>query len=311
MIKIKKLNKHLNLCLTIITAFLLCTFIFSSISKNKTDKRKKISTALLNPKYVNELTKIELKGNEGEIYLQKKDNIWTVKTSENDFAILANTKIVSDFIDTLSKIINVYKITDLSTSNHRILFPDNASFSVKYFLNDNNNTTLYFGKYDFSQNFRYLMTDKNTSIYEVNPKLDRFLNTSLQIWSEPNLISQNILGKISSSDIQRIVFTEPETLITRTLFSSTENKNSFDEIKQQLLDLRHGGKLSKNVEISLNAESLLKIELGNKKDIILEFYPIINTKEYAYLVKIFYDEYTLYNYKISQWTYNKIKEMML
>lgn len=306
--KNEKIDKHLNIILSITVIFLSLTLVFSNIGKNKTDKRKKISTALLNPKYITELNEFELTGTGAEkIYLQKKNNIWLVKSDKNGYEIPANQKTVSDFINNLSEIIKLYKISDLSEKNYKVLFPENLSFSVKYKYADNMTTTLLFGKYDFSQNFRYLMTEKTTSVYEINTQLDRFLSTNYQIWAEPDLISKNVLGKIDNSSIQRLIFSENNES-TKILNSDTQN---FEEIKRQLLELRHGGNFRKEVIINTLPDSKLKIELGDKKDIFLDFYFIQENDEYNYLVKIYYDNVAIFNYKISLWTYNKIREMML
>lgn len=306
--------KYKNLILTIISVLLLILFVCTQINTNKKDSRKKITTALLNPKNVNEVTQIELSSAEGEIFLNKNGSYWTIKTSEKTEEIPAAAKSIDDLLTELSRIVNLYKVSELSKKNYSNFFPEANYFSLKYYWSDSNSTSLIFGKYDFSQNFRYLMTDKNTSIYEINPSLDKFLNTSFQVWAEPYLISQNIIGKIQADDIQRVIVNYPQENISKALTSSNSN---IKEISTQFLELRHGGKLEQNDSIEKqNYELYLKIELGNKKDIELTFTPNNSNqenpnKENFYTVQVKFQYNQIFTYKISGWTYNKIKEMML
>lgn len=314
MLKLK--NKYLY----IIALSLLFLYIFSFIFQ-KSDKRKSVKSALINPLYVNKIDSFELfDGDKEKIIFKKNQNVWEIhKDFDNSLQkIPAETKKIENFLKTASEVVNMYKISDTFTENNSFMILKPGYIQLKYTI-DNKIYEIFFGAQDFSLSSRYVMSGKSTAIYEISNYLDNYLTTSVQFWCDSSLISQNVFGKIQASDIQKnyVIF--------------DDKMHTFSDL-QKLLDLRHGGFVSniqKNQEEQIlesanqsqkknqneNSISKMKIflELGNKNQITLNF---IQVKENSFVeVESVYEnssgEKFVYNSQISLWTYNKIKEITL
>lgn len=314
MLKLK--NKYLY----IIALSLLFLYIFSFIFQ-KSDKRKSVKSALINPLYVNKIDSFELfDGDKEKIIFKKNQNVWEIhKDFDNSLQkIPAETKKIENFLKTASEVVNMYKISDTFTENNSFMILKPGYIQLKYTI-DNKIYEIFFGAQDFSLSSRYVMSGKSTAIYEISNYLDNYLTTSVQFWCDSSLISQNVFGKIQVSDIQKnyVIF--------------DDKMHTFSDL-QKLLDLRHGGFISniqKNQDEQIlesanqsqkknqneNSISKMKIflELGNKNQITLNF---IQVKENSFVqVESVYEnssgEKFVYNSQISLWTYNKIKEITL
>lgn len=314
MLKLK--NKYLY----IIALSLLFLYIFSFIFQ-KSDKRKSVKSALINPLYVNKIDSFELfDGDKEKIIFKKNQNVWEIhKDFDNSLQkIPAESKKIENFLKTASEVVNMYKISDTFTENNSFMILKPGYIQLKYTI-DNKIYEIFFGAQDFSLSSRYVMSGKSTAIYEISNYLDNYLTTSVQFWCDSSLISQNVFGKIQASDIQKnyVIF--------------DDKMHTFSDL-QKLLDLRHGGFVSniqKNQDEQIlesanqsqkknqneNSISKMKIflELGNKNQITLNF---IQVKENSFVeVESVYEnssgEKFVYNSQISLWTYNKIKEITL
>lgn len=314
MLKLK--NKYLY----IIALSLLFLYIFSFIFQ-KSDKRKSVKSALINPLYVNKIDSFELfDGDKEKIIFKKNQNVWEIyKDFDNSLQkIPAETKKIENFLKTASEVVNMYKISDTFTENNSFMILKPGNIQLKYTI-DNKIYEIFFGAQDFSLSSRYVMSGKSTAIYEISNYLDNYLTTSVQFWCDSSLISQNVFGKIQASDIQKnyVIF--------------DDKMHTFSDL-QKLLDLRHGGFVSniqKNQDEQIlesanqgqkknqneNSISKMKIflELGNKNQITLNF---IQEKENSFVqvesvYENSYGEKFVYNSQISLWTYNKIKEITL
>lgn len=314
MLKLK--NKYLY----IIALSLLFLYIFSFIFQ-KSDKRKSVKSALINPLYVNKIDSFELfDGDKEKIIFKKNQNVWEIhKYFDNNLQkIPAETKKIENFLKTASEVVNMYKISDTFTENNSFMILKPGYIQLKYTI-DNKIYEIFFGAQDFSLSSRYVMSGKSTAIYEISNYMDNYLTTSVQFWCDSSLISQNVFGKIQAFDIQKnyVIF--------------DDKMHTFSDL-QKLLDLRHGGFISniqKNQDEQIlesanqsqkknqneNSISKMKIflELGNKNQITLNF---IQEKENSFVqVESVYEnssgEKFVYNSQISLWTYNKIKEITL
>ena len=152
------------------------------------------------------------------------------------------------------------------------------------------------------------MVSNKATVFELDDSLDSYLELSIQQWSEPTIISKNVLGNVDETDIQSITITENGTNFIYT-------KNTTDDFftkANKLLELRHGG-LGEYVS-SVNSVKDIKIELGNKEWVTLSFYNSTEEKEYIivsqYYIEAINKKY-YYTSKISSWTYNRINEIML
>ena len=305
----KKNDAYKNRILLIITAVLALFYGLSFVKTSAKDKREKIKTSLVNPKYKDSITSFELSDAAGSIKLINKGTFWTVEN------LTASSERVENLIENLIKIRNLYKISDKITQNSSFGLTNGTEFHLRY-STDQDFHELVFGNQDFSLSSRYLMTEKNTKVYEIDSSLDNYLSTSVQSWSEPYLISHVAAGNIKAEDIQTISVIENQK---NENDSQRLTKITDNQAIAKLFDLRHGG-IASNEEADSAIEKapqlILTFELGNKKSIVLKIYESENQNETNYIVISEYKNtsgYTDYKSlsKISGWTYNKIKETIL
>ena len=306
----KKINDtYKNRILLIITAILTIFYGLSFVKTSSKDKREKIRTSLVNPKYKDSITSFELSDASGSIKIIKKGTFWTVEN------LPASSERIANLIENLIKIRNLYKISDKITQNSSFGLTNGTEFHLRY-STDQDFHELVFGNQDFSLSSRYLMTEKSTKVYEIDSSLDNYLSTSVQSWSEPYLISHVAAGNIKAEDIQTVSIIENQNNEkgSQKLTKITDNQSI-----AKLFDLRHGGSVSNEEAESISQnipQLILTFELGNKKSIILKIYETENQNETNYIVISEYKNasgYTDYKSfsKISGWTYNKIKETIL
>ena len=291
--------------LIITASVLFIIYLLSFTNLFKSSNKKAFNTALLNPKYKNEVTSIELSQGNEQIFLKKISDFWVVKTEEKGFSAPADNKRIENFLEQLSSIINMYKISDKLSKNNALGFEKSDSFYIKCAYKDTYSEFI-FGAQDFSQNFRYFMTGKTTAVFQTANQFEPFLTASERYWTEAELISKTITKNISSSDIQRITINDFQN--TKIL---TPDSKDFKNYASELLELRHGGifKLEEFADDSItepiNISILrIKLELGNKDEIILEVYKgqEENCRLSVYYPKIKYEA----DLKISPWTLSKL-----
>ena len=298
-----------NKILIAFAAFFAILYFLSFIkSCTSSDRREKIKSALVNQKYINDITSFELTDASGSITITKKnDSFWSVSASKSpDICLPASPERITNLLNNLITIRNLYKISDKITQNSTFGLTSGTEFHLRYSTKDSFHE-LIFGNQDFSLSSRYMMTEKSTQVYEIDSSLDNFLTTSIQSWAEPYIISQTVFGKITPQDIQR---------------TTVENQNHLSTVSdlQKLLDLRHGGSPDREEIFSVFQNNqipdiTITLELGNKKEIELKIYPTKNENEFILITeyKPEKDRNPLFtsSSKISSWTYNKIKENAL
>lgn len=303
-----KLSK--NFILGFINLFLLILFFvsFNSRFTNK-DTSEIIKTELINEKNVNSITKIQFSQGNKKLFLIKNDDFWILKTDENSKnAMPGDTVKIEKFIMDFASLRDIKKLSNKISEKNNYGFDDLNSFKIRYYIDDDNFSDLIFGGQDFSLSSRYLMVSNKATVFELDDSLDSYLDLSIQQWSEPTIISKNVLGNVDETDIQSITITENGTNFIYT-------KNTTDDFftkANKLLELRHGG-LGESVS-SVNSVKDIKIEFGNKEWVTLSFYNSTEEKEYIivsqYYIEAINKKY-YYTSKISSWTYNRINEIML
>lgn len=303
-----KLSK--NFILGFINLFLLILFFvsFNSRFTNK-DTSEILKTELINEKNVNSITKIQFSQGNKKLFLIKNDDFWILKTDENSKnAMPGDTVKIEKFITDFASLRDIKKLSNKISEKNNYGFDDINSFKIRYFIDDDNFSDLIFGGQDFSLSSRYLMVSNKATVFELDDSLDSYLDLSIQQWSEPTIISKNVLGNVDETDIQSITITENGTNFIYT-------KNTTDDFftkANKLLELRHGG-LGESVS-SVNSVKDIKIEFGNKEWVTLSFYNSTEEKEYIivsqYYIEAINKKY-YYTSKISSWTYNRINEIML
>ena len=303
-----KLSK--NFILGFINLFLLILFFvsFNSRFTNK-DTSEIIKTELINEKNVNSITKIQFSQGNKKLFLIKNDDFWILKTDENSKnAMPGDTVKIEKFITDFASLRDIKKLSNKISEKNNYGFDELNSFKIRYYIDDDNFSDLIFGGQDFSLSSRYLMVSNKATVFELDDSLDSYLDLSIQQWSEPTIISKNVLGNVDETDIQSITITENGTNFIYT-------KNTTDDFftkANKLLELRHGG-LGESVS-SVNSVKDIKIEFGNKEWVTLSFYNSTEEKEYIivsqYYIEAINKKY-YYTSKISSWTYNRINEIML
>lgn len=327
-IKMKKININQDNNLIFLYALVLILALLYLLSfVKKTDKRKVINTALINSKYLDSIYKFQLSNAQGLLELTKKDGIWFA----GDFP--ADSERVNNFLKNLTKIRTLYKLQEIKSNkasqsenlNEIYGFDEANKFVLRYFYNESDFADIIFGKNDFSQTSRYLMSSKSTAVYEADDSLEPYLTLSRQIWCEPYMISHIIPEKIDSDMIMKIKINYDNKEIIKDSQSENWKTNC-----SKLLDLRHGGfkELNKNGNTGTGtdsdfeknqAEMILSLELGNKNSIKIIISPDKNSSSEnagQYQVQAQYylntnNQIFTCNSQISLWTYNKIKEIML
>lgn len=284
-------NKKINLILLIAILILSVLYFLSLLNiKNSGNKKKIVKTALINSKYESTINNFVLQKGEQRIYLTKQNDVWFTSTvNSNENLIPADNEKIKLFIKDLIKVVNLYKISDNIPAKNEFGLFDEDTFVISY---DNNQ--IFFGNYDFSKTSRYLMTGKNTKVYEINTNLDKYLSTSIQAWSDPYIISR-VLFPVEVKDIQTIL-----------------GQVRKDCDLQKLLELRHGG-----AAITPNAgepELSFILITGDTSEIEIKIFPTASESEYNVELKYKTGQNSKTfecALKISLWTYNKIKNIML
>lgn len=296
----KKKNKF-NTYLILGCVLLVILYSFSFFKKPTVDSRKSLKTALVNPKYKTEIDKIVIKNDENSITLEKNNSFWEISSSENPFIKLpADSQKINSFLEKLTSIIDVYKIADKKNNEENYNLDKNA-YDFNFYVKNELSGRILFGKQDFSQTKRYVTSESNKKIFEMEDTMQNYLSVKINSWSERFIISQQVLNSIKKDDIQRIIVNNSEKY--------TKNSKNWDEYVSKLLDLRQGGIISQEINFDL-LEYQLKLELGNKNEITIFVYKTQNEQEFA-LKNVYFNSSTNtkseYYSLISGWTFSKLK----
>jgi hypothetical protein len=152
------------------------------------------------------------------------------------------------------------------------------------------------------------MSGKNTTVYQIENSLDTFLTTSLQFWSEPYIVSRQIIN-INKDSVQSIkVKYKNQT----TSFSASQN--NFTNKCFDFLELRHGGVATQSEIFNANQENKqleLIFENGDKTSFRINCFELEDTIILETIYNLNNAKTTTIYTKVSKWTYNKIKEILL
>lgn len=292
-----KFNKYLIIGCVV----LVILYSFSFFRKPTIDTRKPLKTALVNPKYKNEINQILIKNGENSLNLIKNDDFWEISDLQNEFIKLpADSSKINAFLENLTTVIEVYKIADKKNNEENYDLGENA-FDFSFYVNGEKSGEILFGKQDFSQTKRYVTSVSNKKIFEMEDNVENFLSVNVSLWSEPFIISRQVLGSIKKDDIQRIIVNNSQIY--------TNSSENWSEYASKILELRQGGILDKTANLE-NPIYQLKIELGNKNEISIFVYN--SDKEEEFILKnIYFDfsknkTYEFYSL-ISSWTFSSLR----
>lgn len=292
-----------NAYLIAILLFLSVLYGISFLKNPAKDTRKVTKTALINPKYESIISQIQISAENQLLVLQKNQEWWEIVDFENPLVKLpADSVRVNKMLSELCKVISIYKVSSKENDQKNNNFGFNSSgINISFSTSEKEISELCFGKSDFSQSKRFVKTSDSNTVYEMEDFISSYLTASLQSWSEPLIISQQILGTVKTEDVQRVVIN-----------NSTVVKNSSETSTyiSKLLELRHGGINPDFFAKSENPVYSLKLELGNKNNIFIKVWE--TEQEGTYLLFIEYDDSvkgSVYSYfcNASAWTFSKLK----
>ena len=281
------------LLLSLITILTITELLYITVfSKTGEKKRHQQEIQLLHEADISQIDGIIIQGNKEGLILKRTDDMWLLTDMSNPgSSIPADTqRLAKLFVNLVSK----HTITKTGKKDNSIIntygLDETNGTVISLFKNGTEYQRLYFGSTDFSQSRRYFTTLELNSVFLFDSSFENFLSTSVQSWSDPYIISQQLKDEV---------------------FKMGEAQN----IDPKLFELRHGG--IADALIDLPVDLSFTIQMGDKSTITLDIYEYpADDSVQEYVVSTTFDSFRLgksfsYNTKISLWTYNKIKEIML
>lgn len=220
-------NEKAAVSVFIISA-VLYAFSFTPAVKGR-HKEKQIQSALMNPKYENDVSEIIITSGSSSVTLKDNDSgIWIGESGTSTFP--AEQETVSNMIQHLIKVRSMYKISDNIRQYHSLGLSESDAVTIQYKIKDNMSTKIYFGGQNYENTRRYMRSQSSKISYEIESDIDTYLNVSENFWSDPYIIPRNM---ISDSDIimQRV------SLGNITLTSGAEKDKP---LLEKITQLRHG-----------------------------------------------------------------------
>mgnify|MGYP000923381419 CR=1 FL=1 len=220
---------------------LLCTGIIGTAVKRGGKNLKEVQTALLNPKYVQDINTIRLRQNARELTLFKDGGFWFVRIEQNalrntpDSASVfpADSRRVDDLIDTFRKVRKMYIISDRGGSE-AFFMHNEAVFTLDFAHTDANKVDYFpvsgaavndkqFGEKVFSS-LRIAVPKngtktlhiapeskagtKRTRVYACEDDASVFLNYNPSFWADGKLIPDCLRGGKGENDVQKLILRE-------------------------------------------------------------------------------------------------------
>ena len=191
-----------NIILFFILSLLVVFYIFSFVFRKNNMAEK--TTALLNPRYENDVQEVIIKNFNETIYLTKDDKVWSGKVGKNFFPVESSR--IQSFIKELSKIITI----NLEAKDRSKLFADNEySIYFEICLKNGQRTKINFLDDSFSSEYRYIFINNQKELYRMQNHLDAFILSMSSHWCDPFIIAQNTQeGKIDANNIMQITYSD-------------------------------------------------------------------------------------------------------
>ena len=286
------MNKK-NLCLSIILTILVIIFVVGLNNlKYKNSSNKYISTALVNPKYKSEISKITF----NDFNLIKKANLWKVEINNNYYP--ADNKKINDLISNLTKVIKLYKKeykkNSIKYKSSLLFYTSSEDFQYKEI------SSIGFGLTDFTNTKIEVINLKNNEVYQTENIYTEFLNKDYTYFIRKEFFPEEITNNYNT--VQEIKIENFITNKTNYYTKTTINNDFFYKKLNQILLLRSED-LQLNLYNNLTQEkpiTQVTLELGNNTSASFSVYFFNN----EYYVKT--QENLIF--KISQWTMNRIVE---
>ena len=295
---LKKLDsyKKTNLILSLILAILVIIF-FVGINnlKYKDSSNKYVNSALLNPKYFNQIKVIQFND---DLFVKKINDQWQVEFDSKKYP--ADTNKIEDLLKTFTKTIKMYKKSytkSILSMNNCILFYTSSDI----FSKSQSVSALKFGQADFTNSKIDITNLKNNVVYQTENYFSDYINPSVEFFVRKDFIPESVTK--DSSKIQEIVI--KDFVQNKNLVLQKSNKNQEDlfykKLNQILLLRSDDLQINLTDEISkLNPVVKVQLELGNNTTSGFSVYQLEN-KYYV----VTQDNLV---FGISDWTFNRIVE---
>ena len=214
---------------------LLCTGIIGTAVKRSGKNLKEVQTALLNPKYVQDINTIRLRQNVRELTLFKDGGFWFVRigqqalrnTSDSASVFPADSRRVDDLIDAFRKVRKMYIISDRGGSEAFFTHNDTV-FTLDFAHNTDANKGEQDGKRSGGErvfsSLRIAVPKngtktlhiasaahagvKRTRVYACEDDASVFLNYNPSFWADGKLIPDCLRGGKGENDVQKLILRE-------------------------------------------------------------------------------------------------------
>ena len=213
---------------------LLCTGIVGTAVKRGGKNLKAVQTALLNPKYVQDINTIRLRQNARELMLFKAGGFWFVRIERQalrnapDSASVfpADSRQVDTLIDIFRKVRKMYIISDRGGSEAFFMHND-AVFTLDFAHTEANKDEQDGKRSDGERVFSSLRIavpkngtktlhiasaskagTKRTRVYACEDDASVFLNYNLSFWADGKLIPDCLRGGKGEKDVQKLILRE-------------------------------------------------------------------------------------------------------
>lgn len=288
--------KKTNLILSLILAILVFIF-FVGINnlKYKDSSNKYVNSALLNPKYFNQIKVIQF---DDDLFVKKINDQWQVEFDGKKYP--ADTNKIEDLLKTFTKTIKMYKKSytkGILSIKNCILFYT----SLDIFSESQSVSALKFGQADFTNSKIDITNLKTNVVYQTENYFSDYINPSVEFFVRKDFIPESVTK--DSSKIQEILI--KDFLQNKNLVLQKSNKNQEDLFYKKLnqILLLRSDDLQINLidEISkLNPVVKVQLELGNNTTAGFSVYQLEN--------KYYVQSQDNLVFGISDWTFNRIVE---
>lgn len=164
-------------------------------------KKTYVESSVLNPKYVSEVSKIEVSipesGNRKNILMENDGGIWLGKCSVDDYSSVfpCDENTVKNLISVSSTVSKMF--IKANSENHwkDLCVDDENAARIMFFGKDGNVLSeLYFGVQDSMTNRIAVRSVASKVVYDMNDSIDTYLTASESFWVDPFLFPQCITG---------------------------------------------------------------------------------------------------------------------
>ena len=288
--------KKTNLILSLILAILVIIF-FVGINnlKYKDSSNKYVNSALLNPKYFNQIKVIQF---DDDLFVKKINDQWQVEFESKKYP--ADTNKIEDLLKTFTKTIKMYKKSYtkdvLSMDNYILFYTSSDIFSESQSV-----SALKFGQADFTNSKIDITNLKTNVVYQTENYFSDYINPSVEFFIRKDFIPESVSK--DSSKIQEILikdFVQNKNLVLQK--SNKNHQDLFYKKLNQILLLRSDDlQINLTDKISkLNPVVKVQLELGNNTTSGFSVYQLNN--------KFYVQTQDNLVFGISDWTFNRIVE---